>query len=82
MVARKMSNDEKEALMLRQVRAEPDRDTVERHDGLSVAMEKIVQREQENPASNGRERIDDFRLRGSRPCRHMGGHLSIGGWRT
>ena len=28
--------------------------------------------EQENPASNGREMIDDFRLRGSRPCRRMG----------
>ena len=26
--------------------------------------------------------VDDFRLRGSRSCRHMGGHLTIGGWRT
>ena len=30
----------------------------------------------------GREMIDDFRLRGSRPCRHMGGHLTKEGWRT
>ena len=36
-------------------------DTVERHDGLSVVMEKIDQWEQENPASNGRQMIDDFR---------------------
>ena len=39
-------------------------------------MEKIVQREHENPASNGREMIDDFRLWGSSRCRHMGGHLT------
>ena len=44
-------------------------------------MEKIDQREQENPASNGRERTDDFHLRGSRPCRHMGDHLTKGGRR-
>ena len=44
-------------------------------------MEKIDQRERENPASNGRETIDDFRLRGSRPCRHMDGHLTKGGRR-
>ncbi len=41
-------------------------------------MEKIVQREQEDPVSNGREMIDDYRLLGSRPCRHMGGHLTKG----
>ncbi len=57
-------------------------DTVERHGGFDVFMEKIVQWEQENPASNGRGMIDDFRLRGSRRCRRMGGHLSDGGWRT
>jgi hypothetical protein len=45
-------------------------------------MHKIDQWKQENPASNGREMIDDFRLRGSRPCRHMGGHPTNGGWRT
>ena len=32
--------------------------------------------------SNGAGMIDDFRLRGSSPCRHMGGHLTTGGWRT
>ena len=54
-------------------------DTVERHDGLDVVMEKIDQWEQETPASNGRRMIDDFRLRGSRRCRHMGVPLSGGG---
>ena len=54
-------------------------DTVQRHGGLDVVMEKIVQREPENPASNGREMIDDFRLRGSSRCRQMGRHLSDGG---
>ena len=63
-------------------RIQGGQDTFERHDGLSVVMEKIDQWEQENPASNGREMIDDFRLRGSRPCRHMGGHLPKEGWRT
>ena len=56
-------------------------DTVKRDGGLDVVMKKIIQWEQENPAFNGRERIDDFRLRGSRPCRHMGGHLTKGGRR-
>ena len=56
-----------------------EQDTVERHGGLDVVMEKIVQREQENPVSNGREMIDDFRLRGSSRCRQMGRHLSDGG---
>ena len=57
-------------------------DTVERHDGLSVVMEKIVQRDQENPPSNGREMIDDFRLRGSRTCRGMDAPLRNEGWRV
>ena len=39
-------------------------DTVERHGGFDVVMEKVVQWEQENPASDAREMIDDFRLRG------------------
>ena len=63
-------------------RIQGGQDTVERHDGLSVVMVKIDQWEQEHPASNGREMIDDFRLRGSRSCRHMGGHLTKEGWRT
>ncbi len=47
-----------------------------------IIPEKIVQWEQENPASNSRGMIDDFRLRGSRTWRRMGGHLTKGGWRT
>ena len=62
-------------------RIQGGQDTVERHGGLDVVMEKIVQREQENPASNGREMIDDFRLRGSRTWRRMGGPLTTRGWR-
>ena len=42
-------------------------------------MEKIVQWEQENPAANGCRMIDDFRLRGSRTWRRMGGPLTRGG---
>ena len=60
-------------------RIQGGQDTVERHASLNVVMEKIDQSEQENPASNGRGMIDDSRLRGSRPCRHMGGHLTKGG---
>jgi hypothetical protein len=56
-------------------------DTVERHAGLYVATEKIDQWEQETPASNGRDMIDDFRLRGSRTWRRMGGPLTKRGWR-
>ena len=57
-------------------------DTVERHDGLGVVMENIDQWEQENPASNGRRMIDDFRFRGSRTCRRMHAPLTKAGWRT
>ena len=57
-------------------------DTVERHGGFDVVMEKIVQREQEDPASNGRERIDDFRLAGSRTWRRRGGPFTKRGWPT
>ena len=44
-------------------------DTIERHSGLDVVMEKVIQQEQVNPASNGRELIDDFRLRRRRATR-------------
>ena len=54
-------------------------DTVEHHGGLDVVVEKIVQWEQENPASNGREMIDDFRLRGPRTWRRMGDTATRGG---
>ena len=37
--------------------------------------------EQENPAPNGREMIDDFRLRGSRPWRRINAPLTKTGWR-
>ena len=53
-----------------------------RHGGFYAAIKKILQRERENPVPNGREMIDDFRLRGSRPCRRMGGPVTKGGWRT
>ena len=54
--------------------------TVESYGGLDAAHKKIYQLAQENPASNGREEIDDFRLRGSRTWRRMSGHLTKG-WR-
>ena len=53
-------------------RIQGGQDTVECHAGLDVVMEKIVQREQETPTSNGRDMIDDFRLRGSRTWRRRG----------
>ena len=56
--------------------------TVERPGGFDVVMEKVVQLEQENPASNGRERINDFRLRGSRTWRRRGGPFTTRGWPT
>ncbi len=77
-----MGADEKEVLMFRQALTRTDWGTVERHSGLDVVMEKVVQWEQETPASDGRERIDDFRLAGSRTWRRRGGHLTKRGWRT
>ena len=61
-------------------------DTVERHGGLSIVMEKIVQWEQENLASKDREMIDDFRLWGSGRGVVWVDHLQKGGcarrWRV
>ena len=68
--------------MLRQALADADWDTLAPHGGLDAAMRTIHQFQQKNPASNGREMIDDFRLRGSRTWRRMGGPLTKGGWRT
>ena len=59
-----------------------DWNAVERHSGLDAVVDKIDQAEEETPASNGRERIDDFRLAGSRTWRRRGGHLTKRGWRT
>ena len=81
-IAGDMSEAEREILTLRQALSQADWDTVERHGGFDAAIEKINRFEQATPASNGRGMIDDFRLRGSRPCRHMGGHLTKEGWRT
>ena len=67
---------------LRQAMADADPDTVEGDGGFDVVMEKVDQWEQETPASDARERIDDFRLAGSRTWRRRGGHLTNRGWRT
>ncbi len=62
--------------------ADADWDTVEGHGGFDVVMEEVVQWEQEDPAPNGRERIDDFHLAGSRTWRRRGGPFTPGGWPT
>ncbi len=77
-----MPGSEKVQPAPRKARGFRGQDTIERHGGLGVVMEKIDQWEQEDPASNGRDMIDDFRLPGSRTWRRMGGHLSDGGWLT
>ena len=63
-------------------RIQEGQDTVEHHAGLDPVMEKINQSEPERPTSNGREMIDDFRLRGSRTCRGMDAPLRNEGWRV
>ena len=57
-------------------------DTVERHARLDPVMEKIVQREQETPATNGRRMIDDFRFRGSRRWSRTNAPPKKPRWRT
>ena len=46
---------------------------------LDAVVDKIEQANQETADFSRAGSIDDFRLRGSRPCRHMGGHLTKGG---
>jgi len=77
-----IGEDENEVLMFRQAITQTDWDTVEGHGGFHVVMEKVVQWEQEDPASDARERIDDFRLVGSRTWRRRCVHLTKRGWRT
>ena len=57
-----------QAAFLLQAIADADWDIVERRAGLHVGAEKIDPWKQENPASNGRGLIDDFRLWGSPRC--------------
>ena len=56
----------------RKARGSRGQETVEGHGSLNVVVEKIDHWEQENPASNGREVMHDFRLPGSRTWRRMG----------
>ena len=63
-------------------RIQGGQDTIERHAGLDVVKEKIDQWEQENPASNGREMIDDFRLWGSRRWSRTNAPPKKPWWRT
>ena len=77
-----MAENDQEALMFRQAITRTDRDTVERHDSLDVVMERVVQWKQETPALNGRERIADFHLAGSRTWRRRGGPFTKRGWPT
>ncbi len=71
-----MGEDEEEVLMFRQAVTRTDWDTVEGHGGFDVVMEKVVHWEQEDPASNGRAMIDDYRLAGSRTWRRRGVRLT------
>ena len=86
-VAGTMSEDEKEALMLRQAIAETDFDTVERHGGWDAVVEKILRWERENPVPKGRGSIDKYRLWGSRTMPsygwppYKGGVAQVGGAR-
>ena len=59
---RDMNEAERQVLMLRQAVADTDWDTVARHGGFDGVVKKIIQWEQETPASTGRGMIDDFRL--------------------
>ena len=65
---------EQEAEALRQTIADADWDTIDHHGGLNAVMEKIHQLRQANPESTGAGLIDNFRLWGSRRCRHIGAH--------
>ena len=77
---RDMNEAERHVLMLRQAVADTDWNTVARHGGFDAVVEKIIQWEQETPASAGRGMIDDFRLWGSRRCRRMHEPLTKEGW--
>ena len=67
---------EEEVLMFRQAVTRTDWDRVEGHGGFDAVMEEVVQWEREDPAPDARERIDDFRLAGSRRWRRRGVRLT------
>ena len=67
--AEKISDAEREVLILRQALSQADWDTVNQYGGFDAAVERITQRNQEARLSHGRGMIDDFRLWGSTRCR-------------
>ncbi|MDE2758051.1 MAG: hypothetical protein OXI92_16070, partial [Acidobacteriota bacterium] len=75
-VANKMSDDEKEALMLRQAIAEADFDTIESYGGFDAVVEMILRWDRKYPVPKDRGSIDSFRLWGSRRCRRIGDRLT------
>ena len=75
-VANKMSDDEKEALMLRQAIAETDFDTIESYGGFDAVVEMILRWDRKNPVPKDRGSIDSFRLWGSHRCRRIGDHVT------
>ena len=81
-LTRKITDAEKEILILQRAVDEADRDTLEPHGGLDATMRKIHQFQQENPGLNERGMIDSFCLWGSRRCRRMGVHFTRVGLAT
>ena len=75
-VASEMSDDEKEALMLRQAIAETDFDTIESYGGFDAVVEMILRWDRKNPVPKDRGSIDGFRLWGSHRCRRIGDRLT------
>ena len=74
-VVSKMSDDEKEALMLRQAIAETDFDTIESYGGFDAVVEMILRWDRKNPVPKDSGSIDSFRLWGSHRCRRIGDRL-------
>ena len=81
-LTRKITDAEKEILILQRAVDEADRDTLEPHGGLDATMRKIHQFQQENPGLNERGMIDSFCLWGSRRCRRIGVHFTRVGLAT
>ena len=76
---RGITEAEQELITLREALSRADWETVERHGGFDIAVDKMIELDQQTASNNDSGMIDDFRLWGSRRCRQMGRHLFDGG---
>jgi len=76
---RGVTEAELELITLREALSRADWETVDHHGGFDIAVDRMIELDQQIASNNDGGIIDDFRLWGSRRCHRMGVALSEGG---